>query len=155
MHDAVIVGSGPNSASPHHEPGSRRIGLGEAVVCDFGGTMRGYCSDITRTVFTGEPPSELRNLYGVLQEAQEKAVAAAVVGTPCEDVDATARRIIEEGGYGPFFIHRTGHGIGLEVHEPPSLSQSRGKDVLRIVGDPVENVGGAFGMGPGTAALAR
>ena len=123
-HDRVnfaIVGSGPNSASPHHEPGSRRIGPGEAVVCDFGGTMRGYCSDITRTVFTGHPPSELRDLYGVVQEAQEKAVAAAVVGTPCEDVDATARRIIEEGGYGPFFIHRTGHGIGLEEHEEPYL----------------------------------
>jgi len=123
-HDRVnfaIVGSGPNSASPHHEPGPRRVGPGEAVVCDFGGNMRGYCSDITRTVFTGEPPSEVRDLYGVLQEAQAKAVAAAVVGMPCEDVDATARRIIEEGGYGPFFIHRTGHGIGLEEHEEPYL----------------------------------
>jgi Xaa-Pro aminopeptidase len=123
-HDRVnfaIVGSGPNSASPHHEPGARRVEAGEAVVCDFGGTMRGYCSDITRTVFTGEPPSEFRDLYGILQEAQAKAVAASLVGTPCEDVDATARRIIEDGGYGPFFIHRTGHGIGLEEHEEPYL----------------------------------
>jgi Xaa-Pro aminopeptidase len=117
----AIVGSGPNSASPHHEPGPRTIGAGEAVVCDFGGTLAGYCSDITRTVFTGPPPSEFRHLYAVLQRAQAEAVAAAMVGTPCEDVDAVARRIIDEGGYGPHFIHRTGHGIGLEEHEDPYL----------------------------------
>jgi len=123
-HDRVnfaIVGSGPNSASPHHEPGRRRIGAGEAVVCDFGGTMAGYCSDTTRTVFTGEPPAAFRDLYTVLRQAQAEAVEAAVVGTPCEDVDAVARRIIEEGGYGPHFLHRTGHGIGLEEHEDPYL----------------------------------
>ena len=117
----AIVGSGPNSASPHHEPGSRPIAAGEAVVCDFGGTLDGYCSDVTRTVFTGPPPAEFRDLYAVLQEAQAAAVDAARVGTPCEDVDAVARRIIEEGGYGPHFIHRTGHGIGLEEHEDPYL----------------------------------
>ena len=117
----AIVGSGPNSASPHHEPGERRIGAGEAVVCDFGGALDGYCSDITRTVFTGEPPSEFRDLYAVLQDAQATAVDAAVVGTPCEDIDGVARRIIEAGGYGPHFIHRTGHGIGLEEHEDPYL----------------------------------
>ncbi len=117
----AIVGSGPNSASPHHDAGARRIGPGEAIVCDFGGTMDGYCSDITRTVFTGEPPPEFRDLYAVLQEAQAAAVAAAVVGTPCEDVDGVARRIITEGGYGPHFIHRTGHGIGLEEHEDPYI----------------------------------
>jgi Xaa-Pro aminopeptidase len=123
-HDHVnfaIVGSGPNSASPHHEPGDRRIGGGEAIVCDFGGTMAGYCSDITRTVFTGEPPAEFRDLYAVLHEAQAQAVDAALVGTPCEDVDGVARRIIADGGYGPNFIHRTGHGIGLEEHEDPYL----------------------------------
>lgn len=117
----AIVGSGPNSASPHHEPAERRIGAGEAIVCDFGGTLDGYCSDITRTVFTGEPPSEFRDLYDVLERAQAAAVDAAVVGTPCEDVDGVARRIIEAGGYGPHFIHRTGHGIGLEEHEDPYL----------------------------------
>ena len=117
----AIVGSGPNSASPHHEPGDRVIGAGEAVVCDFGGALDGYCSDITRTVFTGEPPAEFRDLYTVLQDAQATAVSAAVVGTPCEDVDGVARRIITEGGYGPHFIHRTGHGIGLEEHEDPYL----------------------------------
>ena len=125
-HDRVnfaIVGSGPNSASPHHEPGSRVIEAGEAVVCDFGGVLDGYCSDITRTFWTGgsEPPAEFRNLYAVLQEAQAAAVDSAVVGTPCEDVDGVARRIIGDGGYGPHFIHRTGHGIGLEEHEDPYL----------------------------------
>jgi Xaa-Pro aminopeptidase len=117
----AIVGSGPNSASPHHEPGGRTIGEGEAVVCDFGGTLDGYCSDTTRTVFTGPPPAEFRDLYAAVQRAQALAVEAAVVGTPCEDVDAVARRVIEEAGYGPQFVHRTGHGIGLEEHEDPYL----------------------------------
>ena len=117
----AIVGSGPNSASPHHEPGDRVIGAGEAVVCDFGGTLDGYCSDTTRTVFTGPPPAEFRDLYAAVQRAQAAAVEAARVGTPCEDVDAVARRVIEEAGYGPQFVHRTGHGIGLEEHEDPYL----------------------------------
>jgi Xaa-Pro aminopeptidase len=123
-HDKVnfaIVGSGPNAASPHHEPGDRVIAAGEAVVCDFGGTMDGYCSDITRTIFTGEPPAEFRELYDVLQGAQAAAVAAATVGTSCEAVDAAARDRITAAGFGEHFIHRTGHGIGLEEHEDPYL----------------------------------
>src|SRR3954470_11511882 len=125
-HDKVnfaIVGSGPNAASPHHEPGDRVIQANEVVLCDFGGTMKSYCSDITRCVWTGgvEPPSEFRDLYAVLLTAQQAAVDAAVVGTPCEDVDGVARRIITDGGYGPYFIHRTGHGIGIEEHEDPYI----------------------------------
>jgi Xaa-Pro aminopeptidase len=119
----AIVAAGENAASPHHEPGARVIRAGEVVLCDFGGTMPdGYCSDITRCVWTvGDPSSEMRDLYTVLQDAQAQAVDAAVVGTPCEDVDGVARRLITEGGYGPQFIHRTGHGIGLEAHEDPYL----------------------------------
>jgi len=119
----AIVGSGPNAASPHHEPGARVIEAGEVVLCDFGGTMDSYCSDITRCVWTGglEPPSEFRDLYAVLHAAQRAAVDAATIGTPCEDVDGVARRIITEGGYGPYFIHRTGHGIGIEEHEDPYI----------------------------------
>ena len=117
----AIVGSGPNAASPHHDAGPRIIGRNESVVCDFGGTLDGYCSDITRTVFTGEPPSEFRDLYAVLERAQAEAVGAACQGIPCEDVDAVARRIITDGGYGPYFVHRTGHGIGLEEHEDPYI----------------------------------
>jgi Xaa-Pro aminopeptidase len=136
----AIVGSGPNSASPHHEAGSRRIGAGEPVVCDFGGTMDGYCSDITRTVWTGEPPGEFRELYDVLQAAQAAAVAAAVVGTPCEEVDGVARRIITGAGFGPQFIHRTGHGIGLDEHEDPYIVDGNA--------DPLA-AGHAFSVEPG------
>jgi Xaa-Pro aminopeptidase len=117
----AIVGSGPNSASPHHEAGARRIGPDEPVVCDFGGSMDGYCSDMTRTVFTGPPTGELRELYDLLQAAQATSVRAAAVGVTCEDVDRAGRDVITEGGYGPAFIHRTGHGIGLEEHEDPYI----------------------------------
>jgi Xaa-Pro aminopeptidase len=117
----AIVGSGPNAANPHHEPGCRVIGPGEAVVCDFGGTMDGYCSDITRTVWTGPPSDEAERLYHILQRAQAAGVAAAVTGVSCESVDQTARAVIAEGGYGDAFIHRTGHGIGLEEHEDPYI----------------------------------
>ena len=124
----AIVASGPNAASPHHEPAQRTIAAEEVVLCDFGGTMVGgdgigYCSDITRCVWAGgvEPPSEFRDLYAVLFDAQQSAVAAATIGTPCEDVDGVARRVITDGGYGPYFIHRTGHGIGIEEHEDPYI----------------------------------
>jgi Xaa-Pro aminopeptidase len=123
-HDAVnfaIVGSGPNSASPHHEPGGRRIGRDEAVVCDFGGTLDGYCSDITRTVYTGAPPDEYVTVYETVRAAQAAGVAAVARGTPAERVDAAVRDSIAEAGYGSWFIHRTGHGIGMEEHEDPYL----------------------------------
>lgn len=122
----AIVAAGANAASPHHEPGDRVIREGEVVLCDFGGTMVdadgiGYCSDITRCVYLGGPSDEMAEAYAVLLAAQQAAVAAAVVGTPCEEVDATARRIITEAGWGEQFIHRTGHGIGIEEHEDPYI----------------------------------
>lgn len=122
----AIVAAGENAASPHHEPGSRVIRDGEVVLCDFGGTMLdddgiGYCSDITRCVFLGEPQPEVADAYAVLLDAQQAAVAAAVVGTPCEEVDATARRILTDAGWGEQFLHRTGHGIGVEEHEDPYI----------------------------------
>jgi Xaa-Pro aminopeptidase len=117
----AIVGSGPNGASPHHDASTRVIGDGDVVVCDFGGTMDGYCSDITRMFVVGEPTAEVRDVYELLVDAQESAVQAATVGTSCEEVDATARRVIAAGGFGDRFIHRTGHGIGLEAHEEPYL----------------------------------
>ena len=123
-HDVVnfaIVAAGENAASPHHHPGSRVIKRNEIVLCDFGGTMNGYCSDITRCVYLGELPSDVSEAYAVLQEAEAAAVQAAVVGTPCEEVDATARRIIAAAGFGDYFIHRTGHGIGLDAHEEPYI----------------------------------
>jgi Xaa-Pro aminopeptidase len=122
----AIVAAGENAASPHHEPGDRVIRPGEVVLCDFGGTMLddegvGYNSDTTRCVHLGDPPAELAAAYAVLHEAQRAAVAAATVGTPCQDVDATARKHIAEAGFGGRFIHRTGHGIGVEVHEDPYI----------------------------------
>ncbi len=125
--DFTIVGSGPNSASPHHESGERVIQAGETVVCDFGGqvlvpgTSVGYCSDITRTVVTGRPSAEVEDCYAVLREAQEAAVASAVAGAHAEEVDRVARSIIEAAGLGAAFIHRTGHGIGIETHEEPYI----------------------------------
>lgn len=119
--DFAIVGSGPNSASPHHEPGERVIEPGDAVVLDIGGTRAAYCSDTTRTAFVGEPPDDFRALYDVLQAAQAAACEAVAPGVPAEQVDAAARRIIDEAGFGDRFIHRTGHGIGLETHEEPYL----------------------------------
>jgi Xaa-Pro aminopeptidase len=117
----AIVGSGPNSASPHHEPTERVIQPGEPVVCDFGGTLDGYCSDITRTVFTGQPSRELAKIYGVVAKAQAAGVVAAEVGQVCSGVDRAARRVIDEAGFGEYFVHRTGHGIGLEEHEDPYM----------------------------------
>jgi Xaa-Pro aminopeptidase len=123
----AIVASGPNAASPHHEPGDRRIGPGDVVLCDFGGTFptesgAGYCSDITRCVVAGDTvPAEVGEAYAVLLDAQDAAVAAGRPGTPCEEVDAAARSRIEAAGYGEAFIHRTGHGIGVEEHEDPYI----------------------------------
>ncbi len=117
----TIVGSGPNGASPHHEAGERVIEPGDAVVLDFGGRLAGYCSDITRTVVVGEPGSELARVHEVVRAAQQAGVEAVAPGAPCEAVDAAARAVIEEAGYGPAFVHRTGHGIGLDVHEPPDI----------------------------------
>jgi Xaa-Pro aminopeptidase len=122
----AIVGSGPNAASPHHEAGDRVIGRDETVVCDFGGTLFregdvGYCSDITRTVVTGQPSPQVTECYDVLRNAQQSAVAAAHSGVTAEHVDAVARSIISEAGFGHLFVHRTGHGIGIEEHEDPYL----------------------------------
>jgi Xaa-Pro aminopeptidase len=136
----VIVASGPNSASPHHEPGNRVIGPGESVVCDFGGVLDGYCSDITRTVVTGEPSPELQEIYAVITEAHAAGVTAAVVGTACSDVDGAARDVIADAGYGEFFPHRTGHGIGRDVHEDPYMVDGNKT--------PLE-VGNAFSVEPG------
>ena len=117
----AIVGSGPNGASPHHDAGARVIGDGDVVVCDFGGTMAGYCSDITRMFVVGEPAAEVADTYAALAAAQELAVRAATVGTTCEDVDAVARRALAADGLADAFIHRIGHGIGLDAHEDPYL----------------------------------
>jgi D-alanyl-D-alanine dipeptidase len=119
--DFTIVASGPNAASPHHEPGGRTIAPRDAIVLDFGGELAGYYSDTSRTVVVGEAPEGFEDVYRVVRDAQEAAVGAVRPGIEAQSIDRVARAIIDDAGYGARFIHRTGHGIGLEVHEPPYL----------------------------------
>ncbi|MGI9197184.1 MAG: M24 family metallopeptidase [Candidatus Nanopelagicales bacterium] len=120
--DFVIVASGPNGASPHHEVSDRILQQGDAVVVDIGGTMPdGYCSDETRTYSLGDPGARYREHYAALQESQASATAGVRPGVPCEAIDGIARRHLEDAGLGEYFIHRTGHGIGLETHEDPYI----------------------------------
>ncbi|WP_327582020.1 Xaa-Pro peptidase family protein [Nonomuraea sp. NBC_00507] len=139
--DFVIVASGPNGASPHHDVSDRVIQKGEPVVVDIGGQLHsGYCSDSTRTYSVGEPPAEFSAYYEVLRRAQDAACAAVRPGVSCESVDAAAREVIAEAGYGDYFIHRTGHGIGIETHEEPYIVAGNG--------EPLEP-GFAFSVEPG------
>ncbi|WP_440099239.1 M24 family metallopeptidase [Streptosporangium sp. H16] len=120
--DFVIVGSGPNGASPHHELSDRVVREREPIVVDIGGQMPdGYCSDSTRVYAVGEPPAGFLKYYEVLRRAQQAACDAVAPGVTCEAVDAAARDVIAAEGYGDYFIHRTGHGIGLETHEEPYI----------------------------------
>lgn len=120
----AIVASGPNGASPHHDAGSRVIEEGDLVVCDFGGRWDGYYSDSTRTFVVGEPSEEQIEVHAVVLAANEAGRAAIAPGVACQDIDRAARDVIEQGGYGEHFIHRTGHGIGLEVHEHPYMVEA-------------------------------
>jgi len=122
----AIVAAGANAASPHHSASDRVIRKDEILLTDFGGTMNGYCSDITRCVYLGTPPAEIADAYAVLHEAQRAAAVAGTVGTPCEEVDRVARRIITDAGFGEYFFHRTGHGIGLDAHEDPYIVEGNG-----------------------------
>jgi Xaa-Pro aminopeptidase len=115
----VIVASGPNAASPHHEPGDRTVVDGDVVVVDIGGTLDGYCSDMTRTYAVGSVPDGFADAYEVLRAAQSAAVAAVRPGVTAGSIDAAARQVLVDAGLGDAFIHRTGHGIGLDTHEPP------------------------------------
>ncbi|MEY9967493.1 Xaa-Pro aminopeptidase [Streptacidiphilus sp. MAP12-16] len=120
--DFVIVASGPNGASPHHELSDRVIQAGDPVVVDIGGTMpSGYCSDSTRNYCVGEPPADYPHAFGILLAAQTAQCEAVRPGITAEQLDAVGRELIAEAGYGDRFIHRTGHGIGLETHEEPYI----------------------------------
>ena len=119
--DFTIVASGPNGASPHHELSDRVIETGDAVVVDIGGSLGGYFSDSTRNYVLGHPPDGYAEAHAVLERAQAAAVAHARPGVTAESVDAAARQVLTDAGLGERFIHRTGHGIGLEVHEEPYI----------------------------------
>ena len=117
----TVVGSGPNGANPHHEIGERVIEEGDMVVLDFGGLKGGYSSDTTRTVHVGEPSDEERAVHEIVVEAQQAGFDAVRPGAACQDIDRASRTVIADAGYGDYFIHRTGHGIGLTSHEPPYM----------------------------------
>jgi Xaa-Pro aminopeptidase len=125
----AIVAAGPNGALPHAEPGEREIGAGELVVFDMGAMLDGYCSDGTRTFATGDPGEEAGTVYEVVRQAQAAALEAIRAGVTGEDPDTAARKVIDGAGYGENFGHALGHGVGLEVHEGPRLSQ-RSDDLL-------------------------
>jgi Xaa-Pro dipeptidase len=135
-----IVSGGPNSANPHASPTDRQLQRGDLLVIDWGATFDGYISDLTRTFAVGEVDAECATIHRVVQEANAAGRAAAKPGVPCADVDKAARDVIEAAGYGGFFTHRTGHGIGMEPHEDPYM---RG-DNMQIL-----EVGMAFTVEPG------
>jgi len=116
-----VVGSGPNSALPHYRSGDRKLQRGDFVVLDYGCLYRGYNSDITRTIVIGTCDAEGEKVYSVVRSAQEEAYLRTLTGVEAQNVDKVARDVIENAGYGRFFIHRTGHGIGLEIHEEPYI----------------------------------
>jgi Xaa-Pro aminopeptidase len=117
----AVVGSGPNGASPHHQAGSRVIGQRDMVVVDFGGAFEGYQSDVTRMISIGAPSGRAAEAHDVVKRAGEAAASAVAPGVTAESIDETARKIIATAGMGDAFIHRTGHGLGLEVHEEPYI----------------------------------
>lgn len=115
------VGSGPNGASPHQTASDRVVGPGDAVVCDWGGSLEGYNSDVTRTAHVGDPAPEFVRAYEAVRAANQAAFDVVRPGVPCQEVDRAARAVLTEAGYGEVFIHRTGHGLGLSLHEEPYL----------------------------------
>ncbi len=116
-----IVGAGANGASPHYKTADRRIAAGDAIVIDYGGQYRSYWCDITRTPHAGPPSDEFRRVYRIVQEAQQAAFESVRPGVTCESIDRVARDYITRHGFGEHFLHRTGHGIGLDGHEEPYL----------------------------------
>jgi len=136
----TIIGSGPNSALPHYTAGEKVLQAGDSIVIDFGGMYQGYCSDMTRTVLLGKADGEYRAVYEAVRGGQLKAIEAVKPGMKAYEIDAAARNYISEKGYGDYFIHRTGHGIGMEVHEEPYISN---------ISDTVLQPGMVFSIEPG------
>lgn len=126
-----IVGSGPNGAKPHAIPGRRKLAKGDLVVLDFGMVIGGYHSDMTRTIAIGQPSAEQRKVYEVVRQAQEAAIASARVGMTGRELDAVARDLITEAGFGSRFVHALGHGVGRNIHQAPRLRPKRGGEILK------------------------
>ena len=117
-----IVGSGPNGAFPHHHTGDRKVEYGDAVLIDIGGRKGTFPSDMTRMSVLGEPPEGYLEIHAIVERAVQAAMSAAKPGVMAKEVDAAARNVITEAGYGDYFVHRTGHGLGIDIHEPPYIT---------------------------------
>ncbi|MCZ6682804.1 MAG: Xaa-Pro peptidase family protein [Planctomycetota bacterium] len=144
-----LIQGGENAAVPHKPTGSRLFREGDAVIVDFAAANRGYLGDMTRTFAVGEPADEIKKAYAVVREAQKAAIDAIRPGMTCEAVDASARRVIESAGLGDYFIHRLGHGIGLDIHEPPFLVQGNATPLeagMCMTVEPGVYVPGRFGI---------
>lgn len=147
--DFVIVASGPNGAFPHHETGDRRLVAGDTIIIDIGATLEGYKSDITRVVQLGQPPAGVSEVYKAVLEANRRGRQAAVPGALALEVDRAARETLEQASLSAYFTHRTGHGLGLEIHEPPwitSTSQTRLEPGMVFSVEPGVYVPGKFGV---------
>ncbi|HEV2282994.1 MAG TPA: Xaa-Pro peptidase family protein [bacterium] len=118
----TVIASGPNGAFPHHTPGDRRLAAGDSAVVDIGGRLDGYASDITRVASLGAPTARYRQVHAIVDDAVRAAIDAVKPGVPLKDVDLAARGVIERGGFGPYFVHRVGHGLGISGHELPSVT---------------------------------
>jgi Xaa-Pro dipeptidase len=127
--DFTLIASGPNGAYPHHHAGPRPLQHGDAIILDIGATLDGYKSDITRMVYLGKPTAEFLKAFDSVSEANQRARDAVRVGRTAADIDAVARDVLEQAGYGPYFTHRTGHGLGLEGHEPPWIMAGDGTEL--------------------------
>lgn len=143
---ATLVASGPNSALPHYRAGTRKIESGDIVILDYGCRVDGYCSDITRTVVCGRPTPELERVYDAVRRANGAGRDRVGIGVRAQEVDAAARDVLVEAGYGARFVHRTGHGIGLDVHEPPYIVRGNEQRLQR---------GMAFSIEPGAYFTGR
>lgn len=145
----TLVASGPNGAFPHHHSGSRKLQDGDAIIIDIGASLDGYVSDITRMLFLGEPPAEFMQVYDAVLAANEAGRAAVRPGIAAQEVDRATRGVLVEAGYGDYFVHRTGHGIGMDVHEPPWIME--GNETLLETGmvfsvEPGVYLPGRFGV---------
>lgn len=145
----IIVGSGPNSALPHHVTSKRQIKNNEVVLIDFGCVLEFYHSDMTRTIFLGKPDAEYKRVYQIVEQAQKKAISKVKEGSKARDIDKIARDYISDNGYGQYYVHGTGHGIGLEIHEAPALN-TKSHDVLKqgmtVTVEPGIYLPGKFGV---------
>lgn len=145
----TIVAFGPNSALPHHETSERKLKKNEVVLIDFGCIYKRYCSDMTRTFFYGKPTEEFLKVYSIVDKAQKEGVKSARAGVLAKDVDAVCRNIITESGYGQYFTHGTGHGVGLDIHELPYLNprgETKLAEGMTVTVEPGIYLYGKFGV---------